>query len=39
MKHHDQPGVMVDDPEDRKRVFKMLIGPQKPKTGAADTPV
>jgi hypothetical protein len=38
MKHHDQPGVMVEDPEDRKRVFKMLLGPQ-PKAGAGRTPV
>ena len=27
MKHHDQPGVMVKDPADSKKVFKMLMGP------------
>jgi len=36
MKHHDQPGVMVKDPEDAKKVFRMLMGPT-PK--AKNTPV
>ncbi len=39
MKHHDQPGVMVKDPEERKKVFKMLMGPaSKPKQDSR-TPV
>jgi len=28
MKHHDQPGPMVTDPEDAKKVYRMLMGPQ-----------
>jgi catechol-2,3-dioxygenase len=28
MKHHDQPGPMVSDPEDAKKVYKTLAGPQ-----------
>jgi hypothetical protein len=39
MKHHDQPGVMVADLEERKKVFKMLMGPQPAKAGAGRTPV
>jgi len=35
MRHHDQPGPMVTDPEDAKKVYKMLRGPQK----ASRTPV
>jgi catechol 2,3-dioxygenase-like lactoylglutathione lyase family enzyme len=27
MKHHDQPGPMVKDPEEAKRVMRMLMGP------------
>ena len=28
MKHRYQPGPMVSDPADAKKVFKMLKGPQ-----------
>jgi catechol 2,3-dioxygenase-like lactoylglutathione lyase family enzyme len=28
MKHHNQPGPMVTDPADAKKVYKMLRGPQ-----------
>jgi catechol 2,3-dioxygenase-like lactoylglutathione lyase family enzyme len=28
LKHHDQPGLMVKDPEEMRRVQKMLMGPQ-----------
>jgi len=28
MKHRYQPGPMVTDPEDAKKVHKMLMGPQ-----------
>jgi catechol 2,3-dioxygenase-like lactoylglutathione lyase family enzyme len=38
MKHHDQPGPMVTDPEDAKKVYQMLMGPQPPKA-AQGTPV
>jgi hypothetical protein len=32
MKHHDQPGVMVKDPRDAKKVMQMLMGrASKPK--------
>ena len=31
MKHHDQPGVMVKDPADAKKVMQMLMGKGKPK--------
>ena len=31
MKHHDQPGVMVKDPEEARRVMQTLMGPVKPK--------
>ena len=37
MRHHDQPGPMVSDPEDAKKVYKMLMGPQSAKTNR--TPV
>ncbi|HKN01945.1 MAG TPA: VOC family protein [Candidatus Binataceae bacterium] len=39
MQHHDQPGPMVTDPEDSKKVYKMLLGPQRSKTNAERTPV
>ncbi len=39
MKHHDQPGIMVADPEERKKMYKMLMGPQPAKAGAGRTPV
>jgi catechol 2,3-dioxygenase-like lactoylglutathione lyase family enzyme len=31
MVHHDQPGVMAKDPEEQKKVMRMLMGPA-PKT-------
>ena len=32
MKHRDQPGVMVKDPADAKKVMQMLMGRGKPKS-------
>ncbi len=39
MKHHDQPGPMVTDPADAKKVFKMLMGPRPVKDNSGRTPV
>ncbi len=39
MRHHDQPGPMVSNPEERRKVFQMLMGPQRPKTPNPRTPV
>ena len=30
MKHHDQPGAMVDDPAEAKKVMKFLMGTERP---------
>lgn len=38
MRHHDQPGPMVSDPEDAKKVYKTLMGPA-PKPSLNRTPV
>ncbi|HYL58348.1 MAG TPA: VOC family protein [Candidatus Acidoferrales bacterium] len=39
MRHHDQPGPMVTDPADKKKVYEMLMGPQGNKQAAGRTPV
>jgi catechol 2,3-dioxygenase-like lactoylglutathione lyase family enzyme len=39
MRHHEQPGPMVKDPEARRKVFTMLMGPQRPKDPRDRTPV
>lgn len=31
LRHHDQPGPMVSDPEESKKVFKILAGPNRVK--------
>jgi catechol 2,3-dioxygenase-like lactoylglutathione lyase family enzyme len=38
MKHHDQPGLMVTDPAEAKKVMKMLMGPRPVKDNSR-TPV
>ena len=30
MKHHDQPGPMVEDPTEAKKVMKFLMGTERP---------
>ena len=32
MKHHDQPGPMVKDPKDARKLFEMLMSRNPPKT-------